>query len=66
MAHQSAEAPFERCAGEGRVLARIIGSRARADEGRQQSDMTQRAKVGYFPCCTRPTHVAAPSYYVVG
>ena len=25
--------------------------------------MTQRAKVGYFPCCARPAHVAAPSSY---
>ena len=28
--------------------------------------MTQRAKVGYFPRCSRPTHIAAPSRYVVG
>ena len=28
--------------------------------------MTQRAKVGYCPCCTGPSHVALPSRYRVG
>ena len=28
--------------------------------------MTQRAEVGFCPCCARPTHVAAPSRYMVG
>ena len=28
--------------------------------------MTQRAKVGFCPCCASPTHFAAPSRYWVG
>ena len=62
-AHQSADVLFDRREGGGRILARIAGSRARARKGSEQGGMTQRAKVGYEPCRTRPAHFAAPSCY---
>ena len=66
MAYQSAEALFSHCGGDGRVLVRITGTRARVREGGQNGDMTQRAKAGYCPRCTRHTHFASPSFYQAG
>ena len=46
MAYRSAEVPFDRYDGDGRILVRVTGSRARAHREGQKGDMTQRAKVG--------------------
>ena len=64
--YQSAEVLFDRCEGVGPVLARLLGTCARTRQGGQKGDMTQRAKVGYRPCCPRPNRVAVPPRYVAG
>ena len=66
MAYQSAEMLFGRREEDGYISVRLQGACARAHQGGQKGDMTQRAKVGYCPCCTRPTHVAARSRYMAG
>ena len=43
-----------------------VGTCTQAHQGSKKGDITQRADVGYCPCCTRPAHVAAPSRYVTG
>ena len=66
MAYQPAEVFFGRFEGDGRSLARITGSRARAHQGGQNGDMIGRAKAGYCSCCTRPARIAAPPSYKAG
>ena len=66
MAYQPAEMLFGRREEGGYISVRLQGTCARAHQGGQKGDMTQRAKAGYRPCCTRPTHVAAPSRYMAG
>ena len=63
MAYQKAEALFGRCEGQGSILARLVGTCARAPRGSKKEDIAQRAKVGYCSSCTRLTHVALPSLY---
>ena len=38
---------------------RLVGTSSRAHPA-NKTDITRRAKVGYCPCCARPTHVATP------
>ena len=45
---------------------RIGGTCLRAHRAGEEADITQRAKVGCFPRCTRPTHIAVPARYEVG
>ena len=66
VAYQSAELLFDRREGNGRISVRLVGTRTWAHKARKEADITHRAKVGLRPCCTRPTHVAAPSRYLVG
>ena len=66
MAYQSAELLLGQRGGSGYVLIRMEGACARAHKAGKHAGSAQRAKVRYCPCCTRPTHIAAPSRYVVG
>ena len=66
MAYQSAELLIGQREDSGRILVRIESTCSRARMSEKNAETAQRAKVGYCPCCTRPTHIAAPSRYVVG
>ena len=66
MAYRSAEVLPDRCGGQERILVRLVGTCTRAYQGSTTDDITQRAKVSYYPCCTRPTHVALPPRYTAG
>ena len=66
MAYQSAELLSGRCEGDGNILARLVGARARAQKANNHVDVAQRAKVGFCLCCSKPTHVAAPVRRSVG
>ena len=61
---QSAEILFGPIGTTHEILIRIEGRRCKGHSDRTQN--TQRAKLGYCPCCTRPTHVALPFSYDLG
>ena len=63
-AFQSAEVLFGPVQTTHDILIRLEGRRCKGHSDRQHT--TQRAKVGYCPCCTLPTHVAIPLSYVLG
>ena len=66
MACPSGELPLGQREGSGRILVRIEGACTREHKAGNNAEITQRAKVGRCPCCTRPTHIAVPLRYVVG
>ena len=65
-ADQSAELLIGQREDSGRIFVRIGGTCARARKASKNAEIARRAKVGYCQCCTRPTHIAVPSRYVVG
>ena len=66
IAYQSAELLFDRREGCGRILARSVGTCARAHKASKDVDITQRARASFCPCCAKPTHIAVPSRYAAG
>ena len=60
VANQSGAILFGSREGDSRILVRIVGTCTRA-RPRGRGDLAHRATVGYCPCCTRPTQIAAPS-----
>ena len=65
--YQSGVIAFGMCGAGGRVSRRIAGQRSRAHgQTGGKTLVTQRAKVGFFPCCSSVTHVAAPGSYSIG
>ena len=63
-AYQSAEVLFGPVQARSDLLIRLVGRRCKGHSDRQS--VTQRAKVGYCPCCATPTHVAVPLSYELG
>ena len=53
------------CDGAKSILLRIEGYVCKGYEGTRET-LAQKAKCGYCPCCTRPTHVLIPPAYEVG
>ena len=66
MANRSVGLLPDRCEGSGHILVRLEGTCTRAQKAGKETEMTRRAKVGNCPCCTDPTHNAAPSRHEVG
>jgi len=64
-AYQSAEVLLERCERAKEILVRIVGSCSKGHMAVKR-EVTQRAKVGYCPCCTVATHILIPPSYAVG
>ena len=62
-AFQSAEVLFGPVQSTHDILIRLEGRRCKGHSDRQHT--TQRAKVGYCPCCTRPTHVALSFFHMI-
>ena len=66
IAYQSAELLFDRREGCGRILARLVGTCARAHKASKDVDITQRARAGFCPCCATLTHIDDPPWYKLG
>ena len=62
-AYQLAATLFGSCECDSHIIVRIEFTCTRAYQG-GRTDLAQRAKVGYRPCFTRPTHIAAPARYL--
>ena len=65
MAQQSREAVFAQCARDGAISVRLEWACSRARQG-AKTGSARRAEVGYCPCSTRASHVAAPLRCEVG
>ena len=65
MANQSAIVAMGICEAEEFAHVRFWGTISEAHSG-PKTDVAQRAKVGYFPRCTRATHVVIPQVSSLG
>ena len=65
--YQSGEVAFGQCGAEAYVLWRVVGqySRAHGQTG-SKTQISQRAKVGFCPCCRSVSHIAIPGSYSLG
>ena len=64
--YQAGEVAFK-CGAEHSILWRIIGKHSRAHQGESNPNrITQKAKVGFCPCCSLVSHVAVPRAYNMG
>ena len=65
--YQAGEVAFQ-CGATGSILWRIIGkhSRAHQAEGGNPTKVSQKGKVGFCPCCSMVSHIAAPATYLLG
>ena len=65
LAYQSSWATFHHC-GAGKAIRVRLEGEASPGHGAGSPDVPQRAKAGYCPCCTVPTHIATPRSYEAG
>ena len=66
-AYQSGEILFGNLAADSHILWRIVGQHSRAYGGAgTKTSITQKAKVGFCPCCSWVSHVAIPGAYDIG
>ena len=59
------ERAFESYGAQGRMLVRLEGKATRGNGGGKK-ELARRADVGFRPCCTILTHIAAPLSFVLG
>ena len=64
-AHRSAQVLYGYLESDKFILVRSEGATSRG-RGGTKAELTQRAKVGYRPCCTIATHVAILASYGLG
>ena len=66
-AYQSGEILFGHLGADSHILWRIVGQHSRAYGGAgTKTKLTQKAKVGFCPCCSWVSHVAIPGAYDIG
>ena len=64
---QAGKVAIDMCGGANHVLWRVVGQRGRArGQTGNKTAAPQRAEVGFYPCCSTATHVAAPGSYSLG
>ena len=59
MDYRSSTLAFQSYGAQQPILVRLVGQAARGHGGCEWK-LSQRAKVGYCPCCTTLTHIGAP------
>ena len=65
--YQSGEVAFGVCGADGRVFGRVVGQHSRArGQTSTETVATQRAEVGFCPCCSSVIHIAIPGSYFLG
>ena len=64
MGYQSPEVALQQCDVGRFILIRLVGPVSKGHDAK--NPVTQRAKVGYCPCCAMATHVAIPRVYSLG
>ena len=58
---------FGSCGAEAYVLWRVVGQHSRAHgQTGSKTQISQRAKVGFCPCCSSVSHIAIPGSYKLG
>ena len=66
-AYQSGEILFNNLGADSHILWRIVGRHSRAyGAAGTKAGITQKAKVGFCPCCSWVSHVAIPGAYATG
>ena len=63
--YQGAEMALSKCDAGKYILVRLGGAVSKGCDA-AKSNLAQKAKVGYCPCCTKATQIAIPMSYHLG
>ena len=61
----SSQSAFSRCEASRSAIVRLMGQSSNGHT-EAKTELAQRAKAGYCPCCATMTHVALPPTFALG